>query len=158
MLKTLAAKHESSVAKMARKYKAVIQTPHGRRICFEATVERAGRKPLVVRFGGIPLKRRKRAVLVDRPSVPITPRRKQLIDRLQAGWCELCDQRSQVEVHQGPRTRRSHQQIGTATARVGGAHGGTTAQDPGGLPAVPFRHPRRTTHRAIHGVSHRRAG
>ena len=100
MLKTLAAKHESSVTKMARKYKAVIHTPHGRRICFEATVERAGRKPLVVRFGGIPLKRRKRALLVDRPSVPLTPRRKQLIDRLQAGWCELCDQRSQVEVHQ----------------------------------------------------------
>jgi group II intron reverse transcriptase/maturase len=100
MLKTLAAKHGASVTKMARRYKAVLETPHGRRVCFEATVERAGRKPLVVRFGGIPLKRQKRAVLNDRPTVPVTPRRKQLIDRLEAGWCELCDQRAKVEVHQ----------------------------------------------------------
>ena len=47
MLKTLAAKHDSSVTKMARKYKATIATPHGPRTCFEATVERAGKKPLV---------------------------------------------------------------------------------------------------------------
>jgi group II intron reverse transcriptase/maturase len=100
MLKTLAAKHDSSVTKMVGRYKAVIETAHGRRICFEAIVERAGRKPLVVRFGGIPLKRRKRAVLVDRSPVPITTRRKELIHRLQAGWCELCEQRAKVEVHQ----------------------------------------------------------
>jgi group II intron reverse transcriptase/maturase len=100
MLKTLAAKHESSVSKMARKYKATIETTHGRRTCFEATVERAGRKPLVARFGGIALKRQKRAVLHDRQPAPITTRRKELIHRLQAGRCELCEQRARVEVHQ----------------------------------------------------------
>ena len=100
MLKTLAAKHNSSVSKMARKYKAVIETPHGRRTCFQATVERAGRRPLVATFGGIPLKRQKRAVLDDRALAPITTRRKELVFRLQAGRCEMCQQRAQVEVHQ----------------------------------------------------------
>ena len=100
MLKTLAAKHESSVAKMARKYKATIATPHGQRTCFQATVDRAGRKPLVARFGGIPLKRQKKAVLTDRQPSPAITRRKELISRLLAGWCELCEQREQVETHQ----------------------------------------------------------
>jgi group II intron reverse transcriptase/maturase len=99
MLKTLAAKHESSVTKMARKHKATIATPHGPRTCFQAAVERAGKKPLVARFGGIPLKRQKKAVIDDRlPAPPAS--RKELVTRLRAGWCELCEQRGQVEVHQ----------------------------------------------------------
>jgi group II intron reverse transcriptase/maturase len=99
MLKTLAAKHESSVTKMARKYKATTATPHGPRTCFQATVERAGKKPLAARFGGIPLKRQKKAVIDDRLPAP-PPSRKELVTRLRAGWCELCEQRGQVEVHQ----------------------------------------------------------
>ncbi len=99
MLKTLAAKHRSTVTKMATKYKAKTATLHGPRTCFEARIERAHRKPLVARFGGIPLKRQKKAVLTDRPPAPRT-RRKELIDRLQAGRCEWCDKRANVEVHQ----------------------------------------------------------
>jgi hypothetical protein len=52
MLMTLANKCRSSVSKMAHKYAATIETPHGPRKCFEARVERIGRKPLVGRFGG----------------------------------------------------------------------------------------------------------
>lgn len=100
MLKTLAAKHDTSVSKMARKYKAVIETPHGRRTCFRAIVERAGRKPLVATFGGIPLKRQKKAVLDDRILAPVATRRKELVSRLQTGRCELCQQPTKVEVHQ----------------------------------------------------------
>ncbi|HSL06536.1 MAG TPA: reverse transcriptase domain-containing protein [Pseudonocardiaceae bacterium] len=100
MLKTLAAKHDSSVAKVARKFKATVTTAHGPRACFEAVVERAGRKPLVARFGGIALKRQDTAVLEDRRPVPITKSRRELTDRLRAGWCELCDRRAQVDVHQ----------------------------------------------------------
>ena len=99
MLKTLAAKHRSRVTPMARKYQAKIDTPHGKRTCFEAIVERAGRKPLVARFGGIPLKRQKKAVLDDRPTVPATTR-KELVTRLQAGRCEWCQRHEDVEVHQ----------------------------------------------------------
>ena len=100
MLKTLAAKHRSTVTKMARKYKAVTITPHGPRTCFEARTERPGRKPLVARFGGIPLKRQKRAVLEDRLPVPATTRRKELITRLLRGRCEWCQQRGPVQAHQ----------------------------------------------------------
>ncbi len=99
MLKTLAAKHRSSVTKMARRHKATIGTPHGPRTCFEATVERAGKKPLVARFGGIPLKRQRKAVLDDRLPVPVATRRKELISRLRAGFCEYCEQSASVEVH-----------------------------------------------------------
>ncbi|MEK8143779.1 hypothetical protein NKH18_36400 [Streptomyces sp. M10(2022)] len=54
LLKTLAAKHRSRVTAMANRYKTTIKTPQGPRRCFEARVEREGRKPLVARFGGIP--------------------------------------------------------------------------------------------------------
>lgn len=100
MLKTLAAKHRSTVTTMANKHKTTIATPHGPRRCFEATVERAGRKPLVARFGGIPLRRQKTAVITDRDPAPSAPRPKELVTRLRAGRCELCDQRAKVEIHQ----------------------------------------------------------
>ena len=90
MLKTLAGKHRSTASKMARNHKATIDTPHGPRTCFEATVARSGsRKPLVARFGGIPLRRQNTAILTDRPPAPPI-RRKELIDRLLNGRCELC--------------------------------------------------------------------
>jgi hypothetical protein len=69
MLKTLAAKHRSTVTRMARKYRSTIDTPYGPRRCFHVSVERHGRKPLVARFGGIPLRRQKKAVLQDREPV-----------------------------------------------------------------------------------------
>jgi hypothetical protein len=55
MLKTLAAKHKSSVAKMAARYKAKAITGHGPRTCYEARRHRQGKKDLVAHFGGIPL-------------------------------------------------------------------------------------------------------
>ena len=103
MLKTLAAKHRSRVTAMARKYQATTDTPYGPRRCFQATVERDGRKPLVARFGGIPLRQHKKAVLDDRQPIPATIRRKELIDRLRAGRCELCEQRASVQVHHVPK-------------------------------------------------------
>jgi hypothetical protein len=99
LLKTLAARHRSTVTAMARKHRATITTPHGPRVCFQATVERPGRKPLVTRFGGIPLKRQKKAVITDRlPDLPT--RRKELTTRLRARRCEWCDTLTDVEIHQ----------------------------------------------------------
>jgi group II intron reverse transcriptase/maturase len=101
LLKTLAAKHHSTVSKMAAKHKAKIETPHGLRTCFEAVVERGdGRKPLVARFGGIALKRQKKAVLRDRvPGRWEIPRPKELVLRLVAGRCEICGQSESIRVH-----------------------------------------------------------
>jgi hypothetical protein len=74
---------------MADRYKTTIATPYGPRRCFEVSVEREGRKPLVARFGG---RRKRNAVLTDRAPVPVNVRRKELVTRLQAGRCELCNQ------------------------------------------------------------------
>ncbi|MDX3852035.1 reverse transcriptase domain-containing protein [Streptomyces sp. AK02-01A] len=104
MLKTLAARHRSRVTTMANRYKTTIRTPQGPRRCFEARIEREGRKTLTARFGGIPLTRKRTAVLNDLPSTLFTPRSRprgsQLIDRLQRGRCELCESRTEVQVHQ----------------------------------------------------------
>jgi group II intron reverse transcriptase/maturase len=101
LLKTLAGKYDSSVSKMARRYGATIETPHGPYRCIQVSVERGeSRKPLVATFGGIPLRRQKFAILRDREPVPATARRKELVHRLLAGRCELCGQADDVRVHQ----------------------------------------------------------
>jgi group II intron reverse transcriptase/maturase len=99
LLKTLAGKHRSTVSKTAAKYKAKVETPYGLRTCFEATVERGdGRKPLVARYGGIPLRWQKTAVLQDRqPDRAVGP--KELITRLLAARCEICERTGKVQVH-----------------------------------------------------------
>jgi group II intron reverse transcriptase/maturase len=101
LLKTLAAKYGSSVTKMAKRYRATIETPYGPRKCLQVSIEHAeGRKPLVARFGGIPLRRQKNAIPVDRDPAPGTGRPKELILRLLQGRCELCGQAEDVGVHQ----------------------------------------------------------
>lgn len=100
MLKTLAAKHKSTVTKMATKHKATIDTPHGPRTCREARVERTGKQPLVARFGGIPLVRDKDAVLSDRIPDRAPYPRKELVIRLLRRRCELCEEPGKVVVHQ----------------------------------------------------------
>ena len=99
MLKTLACKHDSTVRRMAAKYTAKIETSHGLRTCQQVVVERSGRKPLVARFGGIPLLRQPKAVLVDRPPERIIYPRKELPRRLLGGRCEICEQQDEVTVH-----------------------------------------------------------
>jgi group II intron reverse transcriptase/maturase len=100
MLKTLAAKHRSSVSKMTTRHRVKTQTPHGLRTCFEATVQRQGRKPLVARFGGIPLKRNRNAVPYDRVPDPTPHRHREVVQRLLRGACEICQQTDNIQIHQ----------------------------------------------------------
>jgi group II intron reverse transcriptase/maturase len=100
MLKTLGAKHKSSVSKTAARYKAKVETPHGLRTCFEARIERDGKPDLVARFGGIPLVRKKNAVLHDTIPRPVAYPRKELVTRLLKRHCELCEEAGAVLVHQ----------------------------------------------------------
>jgi hypothetical protein len=100
LLKTLAGKRRSTVTKMARKYKATTETSFGPRKCLQVTVQRDGRrKPLIARLGGIPLKRQPTAVLTDLSPVMTSARRNELIHRLLAGCCEICEAREGLEVH-----------------------------------------------------------
>jgi group II intron reverse transcriptase/maturase len=102
LLCSLANKHRSTMSKMARKYKVTIDTPAGPRKCLQVSIAReAGKRPLVAQFGGIPLKRQKLAILLDRdPSQQRHPRQRELVRRLLARSCELCGGTDPVEVHQ----------------------------------------------------------
>ena len=100
MLRTLAAKHRSSVSKMKARHTAKIETPYGLRTCFEAKVQRPGRKPLVARFGGIPLKRNRNATPLDRVPGPTPHRHREVVKRLLRSVCEICKQDADIEVHQ----------------------------------------------------------
>jgi hypothetical protein len=84
----------------SRKYKASFQAANGTSYkCLEIQVQREGKKALVARFGGIPLKGQPMATLIDqRPNVA-RPERNELIKRLLAEKCELCGSRENVEVH-----------------------------------------------------------
>jgi group II intron reverse transcriptase/maturase len=98
LLKTLAAKHKTSVSEIARKYRTKIDTPHGIRTCLEARIEREGKKPLIRRFGGIPLKHKSQAILVDQQP-DYAPSHVELVARLLAEECEICGSTDRIEVH-----------------------------------------------------------
>jgi group II intron reverse transcriptase/maturase len=100
MLKTLAAKHGSTVTKMAARHKVKIETSDGLRTCFEARQQREGKRDLIARFGGIPLKQNRRAVIRDPAPAPAPYPRKELVTRLRRRKCELCETGDTVAVHQ----------------------------------------------------------
>ena len=85
---------------MAARHKAKAVTEDGLRTCFEARLRREGKKDLVARFGGIPLKHDRCAVITDPAPVPVITPRKELIHRLRTRRCELCEQHATVAVHQ----------------------------------------------------------
>ncbi|MGB3640905.1 MAG: group II intron reverse transcriptase/maturase [Rivularia sp. (in: cyanobacteria)] len=83
LMKTLAYKHKTSVAKISAKYYKTVKFPHGLRKCVEITVPRDGKKPLVARFGGIQLKRNLKTTIEDLSTKRKPPFRNELIKRLQ---------------------------------------------------------------------------
>ena len=146
LLKTLAAKHRSTVTATARKYRAVVQTEHGPRVCFRTAVDRGeGRKPLVAWFGALPLKRKAEARPIDRAPVLATTQGNELIHRLLAGRCERCGSARRLEVHHirkladlnkpGRREKPPWVQLMAKRRR----------KNPRAVPPVPREHPRRAT-------------
>ncbi|MDE2753019.1 MAG: reverse transcriptase domain-containing protein [Gemmatimonadota bacterium] len=100
LAKTLANKHKTTARKVFRRYKGVAQTEHGERACIRVEVQRGdGKRPLVAQFGGIPLKRQRQAVLVDRRPKPYRSERNELLQRLLAEECELCGATVDIQVH-----------------------------------------------------------
>jgi len=102
LLRTLAAKHKSSVAKMARRFAGTAFSGNGLMKCLNITIERPGKRSLYAQFGGINLRTESfKAVdiedgYLDRDrNVP----RCELIDRLKANVCELCGSKDNVEIH-----------------------------------------------------------
>ena len=151
MLKTLAAKHRSSVTKMAAKHRANIHTARA------AHLLRGPRRTQGQEATGRTVRRDTPETAQGRgphrpPSRPGSPTaRKELINRLLPGRCELCEQPGKVQVHQ-VRKLASLGQPGRPQPAWAAAHGQETAQDPRGLLALPRHHPRAGTNRDTHGV------
>ena len=100
LAKTLANKHKTTCQKVFRRYKSTVHTQHGPRVCLQVVKEQGeGKRPLVARFGGIPLKRRRQAVLVDQQPTRRRFERNELIKRLLADECELCGSTEDINVH-----------------------------------------------------------
>lgn len=99
LMKTLACKYKTSVAKICARHYKTVKLPHGLRKCVEITVRRKGKKTLVTRFGGIPLKRNLKTTIKDLTTKRKPPFRNELIKRLLADECEICGTKGDIEVH-----------------------------------------------------------
>lgn len=99
LLKTLAAKHKSSVNKMAKKHKSRMVVDGKPYRVFKVTVEREGKKPLESHFGAIPLKRNPRPAEIKDYLPRIFMCRSQLLDRMMAEECEMCGSKGRIQVH-----------------------------------------------------------
>jgi len=152
LLKTLAGKYSSTVSKMACRYKATIETPHGPRKCLRVSVNRGTkRKPLVATFGGIPLQRQKLAVLQDREPTRATAPQRADPSALE-GTVRALRASGRGASPPDPKARRSRTAPAAGTTRVGKDHGQTAAQDPRGLRTLPRRHPPPEANRVNHGI------
>ena len=90
---------------MAARHRAKVITGDGPRTCFQASRKRTGKPDLVARFGGIPLRQNRRAVIRDPAPAPALYPRKQLLKRLRKRECELCETGTTVAVHQVTRLK-----------------------------------------------------
>jgi hypothetical protein len=84
---------------MAARFKVKVVTDGGPRTCFEARKHREGKQDLAARFGGIPLKHDRRAVIHDPAPARIGYPARELIRRLRRRLCELCEHGATVSVH-----------------------------------------------------------
>jgi group II intron reverse transcriptase/maturase len=135
LLHTLAAKYHSSIAKMIKRYRAITQTPHGPRKCFQACLERtSGKKPLRAQFGGIPLIHRKEAALIDRVPASTRYEQKEVVRRLIAGRCELCEIKDEHCVVHQTRKLAVLEKMGKERPRLCAHYAQKKTQNPDRLP------------------------
>jgi len=109
MLRTLANKHKTTMMKIIRKHRTTVKTEEGPRKAIVVTVSRQGRSPLVAKFGGIPLRRSEKAVLVDKDEKPYVEKRTELLQRVLAEVCEICGGTDFIEVHHVRKLADLHQ-------------------------------------------------
>jgi hypothetical protein len=99
LLKTLANKGRTTVAKTYKRLASKKQTPHGPRACLKLVISREGKRPLVAEFGGISLVRQRTANIKEHSIRPYIHARSEVVDRLLNDTCEICKAIGDVEVH-----------------------------------------------------------
>jgi hypothetical protein len=141
LLKTLAYKHRSSMKAQWRKYQASFQAANGMLYkCLEIQVQREGKKPLVARFGGIPLRRASNGK--TRRSKPKcrsirTQRTAQTAPSRCMRTLWIKEQRGSAPYSQACRSRKR----GKRKTMLGQNHGCPPKKDPHGLPLLSPGHP-----------------
>lgn len=98
LTKTLAAKLKISMPKVYEKYRATFIVDKKLYKGLQVVVPREGKQPLIAKWGGIPLRRKLKAILNDQPP-QIWIGRSELEKRLMADTCELCGSHEQITVH-----------------------------------------------------------
>jgi hypothetical protein len=99
LTKTLAHKLRASVSVVYKRYGQVVETESGPAKVLQVTIERGeGKKPLMVRWGGISLTQNIRAEILEPLPIVYGPRT-ELEQRLLANECELCGSTERIEVH-----------------------------------------------------------
>jgi Type II intron maturase/AI2M/AI1M-like, HNH endonuclease/Reverse transcriptase (RNA-dependent DNA polymerase) len=99
LTKTLASKHRCSVAQVYRKYRVANATP----VCLRVTIERPDKTPLIATFGGISFLRKPQGQgdisRFDAWWFNPGRNRSEVVCRLLADRCELCDGAGPVVAH-----------------------------------------------------------
>jgi group II intron reverse transcriptase/maturase len=98
LTKTLAAKLRLTVPKVYDKFQTIHLVDEKPYKGLQVVVPREGKKPLIAKWGNIPLMRNPRAILNDQPGVVWTGRT-ELEKRLLADTCELCGSHDRISVH-----------------------------------------------------------
>lgn len=93
LVKTLADKFRTTASRIYQKYRTTIPTPNGTQKVLRVTVDRAEakKKPLVAMFGGIELRWQKQTTVEDQPRMVYSGLRSEVVQRLLAQKCELCE-------------------------------------------------------------------
>jgi hypothetical protein len=98
LLKTLAHKNQSSVAKEAKRLTATEKTPEGPRKCLRLIIKRESKKPLVAVFGGLSLKRSRKPVK-DQLLTSYVRERSEIVEKLLNDTCATCGAKEKVQMH-----------------------------------------------------------
>jgi hypothetical protein len=98
LTRTLAQKLQISVPTVYERYKAELVVDGKKYQGLRATIPRQDKEPLVATWGGIPLIWDIEATIEDHPP-KLWTKHSELVQRLLAGYCELCGDTENVEVH-----------------------------------------------------------
>lgn len=99
LVKTLAYKFKVRSPAIYKRFSRTIDTKDGPKKVLEVRVPREGKPDLATHWGGVSLKRKPAAGLDDAPTPVWNTRKSELVTRLLADTCELCDSQDRIEVH-----------------------------------------------------------
>ena len=111
LTKTLARKHKLPMRRVYEKYATELVVDGKKYKGLQASIPRQEKAPLVATWGGVPLIWNIKATLEEHPP-KIYNKRTELVQRLLAGYCELCGNSEHVEVHHVRKMSDLHQYPG----------------------------------------------